>query len=94
MMATASGAKGLKTEELVRAYFLRAGFFVMRGIKLRHDGVELTDIDMWVYERSATLARRRTIIDIKDKELRRQRNGCSSSREWQASCPSRARPVD
>ncbi|RWA75893.1 MAG: hypothetical protein E5V89_01120 [Mesorhizobium sp.] len=54
MMATASGAKGLKTEELVRAYFLRAGFFVMRGIKLRHDGVELTDIDMWAKdERSA-----------------------------------------
>ncbi|MER9216922.1 hypothetical protein NKI54_33935 [Mesorhizobium sp. M0663] len=68
MMAKASGAKGLKTEELIRAYFLRAGFFVMRGIKLRHDGIELTDIDMWVYERSATLARRRTIIDIKDKK--------------------------
>ncbi len=67
-MAQASGAKGLKTEELVRAYFLLAGFFVMRGIKLRHDGVELTDIDLWVYERSATLARRRTIIDIKDKK--------------------------
>ena len=68
MMMKASGAKGLQTEELVRAYFLRAGFFVMRGIKLRHDGFELTDIDMWVYERSATLARRRTIIDIKDKK--------------------------
>jgi len=67
MIAKVSGAKGLRTEELVRAYFLRAGFFVMRGIKLRHDGVELTDIDMWVYERSAMLARRRTIIDIKDK---------------------------
>jgi hypothetical protein len=67
MMTKASGAKGLKTEELVRAYFLRAGFFVMRGIKLRYDGLELTDIDIWVYERSATLARRRTIIDIKDK---------------------------
>lgn len=67
-MAKASGAKGLETEELVRAYFLRAGFFVMRGIKLRHSGVDLTDIDMWVYERSATLARRRTIIDIKDKK--------------------------
>lgn len=69
MMARASGAKGLMTEELVRAYFLRAGFFVMRGIKLRHEGTELTDIDMWVYERSATLSRRRTIIDIKDKKI-------------------------
>lgn len=67
MKAKASGAKGLKTEELVRAYFLRAGFFVMRGIKLRYGGDDSTDIDLWVYERSATLARRRTIIDIKDK---------------------------
>lgn len=67
MTAKITGAKGLRTEELVRAYFLRAGFFVMRGIKLRHDGTDLTDIDIWVYERSATLARRRTIIDIKDR---------------------------
>jgi hypothetical protein len=59
--------KGLKTEELVRTYFLRAGFFVLRGVKLRSGGEDLTDIDLWVYERSATLARRRTIIDIKDK---------------------------
>jgi len=62
-----SGQKGLETEELLRAYFLRAGFFVVRGIKLNHAGDDLTDIDLWVYERSATLARRRTVIDIKDK---------------------------
>ena len=67
MKNTGSGAKGLKTEELIRAYFLRGGFFVMRGIKLRCGGDDSTDIDLWVYERSATLARRRTIIDIKDK---------------------------
>lgn len=62
-----SGQKGIETEELLRAYFLRAGFFVLRGVKLRYDGADLTDLDLWVYERSATLARRRTIIDIKDK---------------------------
>jgi hypothetical protein len=67
MTVRVSGEKGLKTEELVRAYFLRAGFFVIRGIKLRYGGDDSTDIDLWVYERSATLARRRTIIDIKDK---------------------------
>ena len=43
-----------------------AGFFVVRGVKLRYGGDELTDIDLWLYERSATLARRRIIIDIKD----------------------------
>ncbi len=60
--------KGYTTEELLREYFLRAGFFVLRGAKLRYNQTELTDVDLWLYERSATLARRRTIIDIKDKQ--------------------------
>lgn len=59
--------KGLETEELLRNYFLRAGFFVVRGINVQVKGTYLTDADLWIYERSATLARRRTIIDIKDK---------------------------
>ncbi|MFF9385853.1 hypothetical protein ACF1A3_35895, partial [Streptomyces globisporus] len=62
-----SGQKGYKTEETVRGYFLRAGFFVVRSVPLKHNGDDLTDIDLWIYERSGTLARRRTIIDIKDK---------------------------
>lgn len=66
--AKKTGEKGLKTEELMRAYFLHAGFFVVRGVPFQADGDDLTDIDLWVYERSATLARRRTIIDIKDKK--------------------------
>lgn len=61
-----TGKKGFETEEVVRSYFLGAGFFVVRGVKLRHGADELTDIDLWLYERSATLARRRIIIDIKD----------------------------
>lgn len=61
-----TGKKGFETEEVVRSYFLAAGFFVLRGVKLRHGGDELTDIDLWLYERSATLGRRRIIIDIKD----------------------------
>lgn len=61
------GKKGFVTEELLREYFLRAGFFVIRGAKLQYGELELTDVDLWIYERSATLARRRTIIDVKDK---------------------------
>lgn len=61
-----TGKKGFETEEVVRSYFLNAGFFVVRGVKLRNGEDELTDIDLWLYERSATLARRRIIIDIKD----------------------------
>lgn len=64
--AKKTGKKGFETEEVVRSYFLGAGFFVVRGVKLRHGGDELTDIDLWLYERSATLARRRIIIDVKD----------------------------
>ncbi|WP_407058577.1 hypothetical protein [Syntrophotalea acetylenica] len=67
-MAQPSWGKGFKTEELLRAYFLRAGFFVVRGIKLKIKDTELTDSDLLVYERSATLARRRTVIDVKDKK--------------------------
>lgn len=61
-----TGKKGFETEEVVRSYFLGAGFFVVRGVRLKHSGDELTDIDLWLYERSATLARRQVIIDIKD----------------------------
>lgn len=63
-----TGKKGFETEELVRSYFLGAGFFVVRGVRLKNGGDELTDIDLWLYERSATLARRRIIIDIKDND--------------------------
>ncbi len=61
-----TGKKGFETEEIVRSYFLAAGFFAVRGVKLRNGGDDLTDIDLWLYERSATLARRRIVIDIKD----------------------------
>jgi hypothetical protein len=67
--AKVTGMKGLKTEELVRAYFLRAGFFVLRSVRLKIGGDDLTDVDLWVYERSATLARRRIVLDIKDKRV-------------------------
>ncbi len=68
MTKKAHGKKGFATEELLREYFLRAGFFVIRGTSLLYDQLELTDVDLWIYERSATLARRRTIIDVKDKQ--------------------------
>lgn len=64
-----TGAKGLITEEIVRRYFLRAGFFVLRGVPVKFQGVDLTDVDIWIYERSATLARRITVIDCKDRKL-------------------------
>lgn len=67
MSAKKTGSKGLKTEELLRSYFLGSGFYVVRGMPFRSRTHDLTDIDLWVYERSGTLSRRRVIIDVKDK---------------------------
>jgi hypothetical protein len=61
------GDKGLKLEELLRAYFLRAGFFVVRSVPFQHAGDDLTDIDLWLYERPTGYSRRRQIVDAKSK---------------------------
>lgn len=66
-MAAKSGDKGYRLEELLRAYFLRAGLFAVRGVPLRMDGDDLTDIDIWLYERPTGSSRRRQIVDAKSK---------------------------
>jgi hypothetical protein len=63
-----SGDKGLVLEELLRAYFLRAGFFVVRGVPVMYGGEDLTDIDLYLYERPTGAARRIQIVDIKYKK--------------------------
>jgi hypothetical protein len=67
MMGKEKGSKGLDLEEMLRAYFLRAGFFVARGVALQHGGEDLTDIDIWLYERPTGSSRRRQIVDAKSK---------------------------
>ena len=59
--------KGPLLEEVLRDYFLRAGYFVVRGVPYRIDGNDLTDIDLWLYERPTGSARRRQIVDAKAK---------------------------
>jgi hypothetical protein len=59
------GSKGYALEELLRHYFLSAGYYVVRAVPLRHDGEDLTDVDLWLYERPSGFARRRTIVDAK-----------------------------
>src|SRR5580704_15754549 len=61
------GEKGYRLEELLRAYFLKAGFFVVRGVPFQHDGDDLTDIDLWLYEQPTGSSRRRQIVDAKSK---------------------------
>jgi hypothetical protein len=67
MREKAKGSKGLELEELLRAYFLRAGFFVARGVAVQHVGEDLTDVDIWLYERPTGSSRRIQIVDAKSK---------------------------
>jgi len=61
-------SKGFILEEVLRAYFLRAGFFVVRGVPFRFSGEDLTDIDLWLYECPTGTSRRVQICDIKYKQ--------------------------
>lgn len=64
----ATPPKGAVLEEVLRAYFLRAGFFVIRGVPFRFADEDLTDVDLWLYERPTGTSRRVQICDIKYKQ--------------------------
>jgi hypothetical protein len=68
MTDTMQPPKGTVLEELLRAYFLRAGFFVIRGVPFRFADEDLTDVDLWLYERPTATSRRVQICDIKYKQ--------------------------
>jgi hypothetical protein len=63
-----SGVKGLVMEEALRAYFLRAGYFVLRSVALRYQGFDVTDVDIWLYERPSSVSRHRIIVDAKNRK--------------------------
>lgn len=67
MMTAKNGKKGYELEELLRAYFIRAGVYAVRGVPLRLEGEDLTDVDIWLYERPTGSSRRRQIVDAKSK---------------------------
>ena len=60
--------KGAATEEILRAFFLRRGFFAVRSIPLSFRNHELTDVDIWLCGRSAGGSRRVLVCDVKDKQ--------------------------
>lgn len=59
--------KGQQLEEVLRAYFLRAGFFVVRNVPFVFDGEDVTALDLWLYERPTGTTRRVQIVDIKGR---------------------------
>jgi hypothetical protein len=63
-----SPAKGPALEELVRAYFARQGFFVLRSVPFKFEDDDVTDLDAWLYARQSATARVRAIVDVKNKK--------------------------
>jgi hypothetical protein len=59
--------KGFKMEERLRAYFLDQGFYVVRGVPYWDKGIEITDIDLWLYGRSSPMHRDISVVDVKNK---------------------------
>lgn len=60
--------KGHKMEELLRDYFLRAGYYVIRGVPFVYEGFDVTDVDLWLYGRASSFSREITIVDCKNKK--------------------------
>lgn len=61
-------AKGEYMEELIRNYFINSGYYVVRGVKFRYEGNDITDVDLYLYGRSSSITRERINVDIKNKK--------------------------
>lgn len=59
--------KGEQLEEVLRIYFLKSGYFVERGVPFKYGAFDITDIDLWMYNRSSSVSREISIVDIKNK---------------------------
>ena len=60
-------SKGYRMEELLRRYFIRSGYFTVRGVPFVYEGFDVTDIDIWLYDRPSPVSRHRIIVDTKNK---------------------------
>lgn len=60
--------KGFHMEECLRNYFLEMGYYVVRGVKYLYKDTEITDIDLFLYNRPTILSRERINVDIKNKK--------------------------
>ena len=61
-------AKGKHAEEALRYYFLSLGYYVVRGVPFSYHGIDITDVDLWLYLRSSSVSRERVCVDIKNKK--------------------------
>jgi len=60
-------SKGEFMEEQLRIFFLEAGYYVLRGAKYKYEGLDVTDVDLFLYARPSGTIRHRINVDIKNK---------------------------
>jgi len=60
--------KGTSMEELLRYYFDSSGSYAVRGAYLKVEGSDITDIDIWIYNKSSPITRERINVDCKNKK--------------------------
>ncbi|MBK1795288.1 hypothetical protein JHL21_12350 [Devosia sp. WQ 349] len=63
--------KGAALEEILKFHFWNNGYFAVRGVPFRIEQDDITDIDIWLYERPVATARRKLIVDAKNKKVPR-----------------------
>jgi hypothetical protein len=56
-------------EETLREYFLEGGYYVLRGVKYRHRTLEVSDVDLWLYQRVSLFSRQRLTVDVKNRRI-------------------------
>lgn len=61
-------SKGSLAEEALRTYFSDLGYFVVRGMSVKIGNTDVTDIDLWLYNRPSPLTRERINVDVKNKK--------------------------
>ncbi|MDR2123914.1 MAG: hypothetical protein LBP38_02890 [Desulfovibrio sp.] len=64
----ASGKKGYLMEEILRTYFRRLDYFVVRGVPVYYKDFSITDIDIFAYKRNSPISKQITIVDAKNKK--------------------------
>lgn len=68
MSDTVELKKGELAEEKLRLYFLNLGYFVVRSAKAYFKGLDVTDVDLFLYSRPSPISRERTNVDVKMKQ--------------------------
>lgn len=60
--------KGESMEEKLRNYFLKKGYYVLRSVVMKYGTHTITDIDLYLYQKSSPHFRTRVNVDIKNKK--------------------------